>query len=172
MRIKAIQSDNSFLLPSFSYPFQLHAFVFSIFGSLIAPFGGFFASGFKRAFNIKDFGAIIPGHGGFTDRFDCQLFMSFFVYVYHSSFIEPHYEGNELEGEGYDDVDALTAAFGGGGSGVGGGGAGGFGRRRTGGVGGDAVGTSPLELVKRVLHLQAEDQMWLYERLAESLGTH
>jgi hypothetical protein len=34
----------------------------------VAPFGGFFASGFKRAFKIKDFGDAIPGHGGFTDR--------------------------------------------------------------------------------------------------------
>jgi phosphatidate cytidylyltransferase len=43
------------------------------FASLVAPFGGFFASGFKRAFNIKDFGDSIPGHGGMTDRMDCQL---------------------------------------------------------------------------------------------------
>jgi CDP-diglyceride synthetase len=35
--------------------------------------GGFFASGFKRAFKIKDFGDTIPGHGGFTDRMDCQV---------------------------------------------------------------------------------------------------
>lgn len=52
--------------------FQLHALVMAAFASLVAPFGGFFASGFKRAFNIKDFGDSIPGHGGLTDRFDCQ----------------------------------------------------------------------------------------------------
>jgi len=34
-------------------PFQLHACIFVIFASFIAPFGGFFASGFKRAFQIK-----------------------------------------------------------------------------------------------------------------------
>ncbi|KAL6999205.1 phosphatidate cytidylyltransferase [Sarracenia purpurea var. burkii] len=38
-----------------------------------SPFGGFFASGFKRAFKIKDFGNSISGHGGFTDRMDCQV---------------------------------------------------------------------------------------------------
>jgi hypothetical protein len=52
---------------------QLHALVMSFFASLISPFGGFFASGFKRAFKLKDFGDTIPGHGGLTDRFDCQV---------------------------------------------------------------------------------------------------
>ena len=35
------------------YPFLLHIFFMSIFASVIGPFGGFFASGFKRAFKIK-----------------------------------------------------------------------------------------------------------------------
>jgi hypothetical protein len=43
-----------------------------LFASIIAPFGGFFASGFKRAFKIKDFSDSIPGHGGITDKMDCQ----------------------------------------------------------------------------------------------------
>jgi phosphatidate cytidylyltransferase len=47
--------------------------VLSLFASVIAPFGGFFASGFKRGFKIKDFGNSIPGHGGMTDRMDCQV---------------------------------------------------------------------------------------------------
>ncbi|KAM0754603.1 hypothetical protein T439DRAFT_321638 [Meredithblackwellia eburnea MCA 4105] len=68
-------------------PFQLHAVVMAIFASLVAPFGGFFASGFKRAFNIKDFGASIPGHGGMTDRMDCQFLMGLFSYVYYASLI-------------------------------------------------------------------------------------
>jgi CDP-diglyceride synthetase len=53
-------------------PYQFHLLVMACFASLVAPFGGFFASGFKRAFNIKDFGSSIPGHGGMTDRMDCQ----------------------------------------------------------------------------------------------------
>ena len=44
----------------------------------MAPFGGFFASGFKRAFDIKDFGHSIPGHGGMTDRMDCQCVYALF----------------------------------------------------------------------------------------------
>lgn len=35
------------------YPMQFHSIVLSLFSSLIAPFGGFFASGFKRAFKVK-----------------------------------------------------------------------------------------------------------------------
>ena len=71
------------------------------FASIIAPFGGFFASGFKRAFKIKDFGDLIPGHGGlmgkisnmvsfynrFSDRFDCHYVMATFVNVYLFTFI-------------------------------------------------------------------------------------
>jgi len=68
-------------------PIQFHGMVLSLFASIIAPFGGFFASGFKRAFKIKDFGETIPGHGGVTDRMDCQLMMGVFVYAYHTTFI-------------------------------------------------------------------------------------
>jgi len=46
---------------------QFHSIALSLFCSLIAPFGGFFASGFKRAFKVKvkqssHSGMIIIGH--------------------------------------------------------------------------------------------------------------
>lgn len=69
------------------YPFLVHVFVLTMFASLIAPFGGFCASGFKRAFKMKDFGDTIPGHGGMMDRFDCQYLMATFVNVYIISFV-------------------------------------------------------------------------------------
>ncbi|XP_042030319.1 phosphatidate cytidylyltransferase 1-like isoform X2 [Salvia splendens] len=70
-------------------PVQWHALCLGFFASIIAPFGGFFASGFKRAFNIKDFGDSIPGHGGITDRMDCQMVMAVLAYIYHQSFVVP-----------------------------------------------------------------------------------
>ncbi|KAM3725382.1 Phosphatidate cytidylyltransferase [Dirofilaria immitis] len=70
------------------YPFLLHTVVMGLFASILGPFGGFFASGFKRAFKIKDFGDVIPGHGGLMDRFDCQLLMGTFVNVYIHTFIK------------------------------------------------------------------------------------
>lgn len=68
-------------------PIQWHSLVLSLFASLLSPFGGFFASGFKRAFKLKDFSDSIPGHGGVTDRMDCQFINGLFAYVYVSSFI-------------------------------------------------------------------------------------
>uniref|UniRef100_A0A0E0C7Y4 Phosphatidate cytidylyltransferase n=1 Tax=Oryza meridionalis TaxID=40149 RepID=A0A0E0C7Y4_9ORYZ len=77
-------------------PVQWHALALGLFASIIAPFGGFFASGFKRAFKIKDFGDSIPGHGGITDRMDCQMVMAVFAYIYHQSFISPQNYSVEL----------------------------------------------------------------------------
>lgn len=56
------------------------------FASAIAPFAGFVASVIKRAYGRKDFGTMLPGHGGFVDRLDCQLILAPFVYFYLSLF--------------------------------------------------------------------------------------
>lgn len=64
-----------------------HTFYIALFTSLLAPMGGFFASGFKRAINIKDFANTIPGHGGYTDRMDCQILVGIFTYIWLSIFV-------------------------------------------------------------------------------------
>lgn len=69
-------------------PVQLHAISLSLFASLVAPFGGFLASGIKRAYGIKDFDSIIPGHGGLMDRFDCQLIMALATWVHYNTFVK------------------------------------------------------------------------------------
>jgi len=59
-----------------------HALPLAAMTSLITPFGGLFASGFKRAHDQKDFGDLIPGHGGITDRMDCQMLNGLLVFAY------------------------------------------------------------------------------------------
>lgn len=66
---------------------HLHVFVLSLFASTVGPFGGFFASGLKRSIKIKDFSNLIPGHGGVSDRMDCQMIMGGFTYFYLSTFL-------------------------------------------------------------------------------------
>ena len=55
--------------------------VYGIIGGCCAVLGDLFASVIKRSFNVKDFGKLIPGHGGIMDRFDSVLFTAPFLYV-------------------------------------------------------------------------------------------
>lgn len=48
----------------------------------IAQLGDWAASAIKRSVGIKDFGHIIPGHGGLLDRIDSLLFVAPAVYFY------------------------------------------------------------------------------------------
>lgn len=49
--------------------------IISILLSVVSMFGDLSASIIKRNHNIKDFGKILPGHGGIMDRFDSFLFV-------------------------------------------------------------------------------------------------
>ena len=52
-------------------------FVFGLIGDLLV-------SRLKRSVNIKDSGTLLPGHGGFLDRFDSILIAGPMVYLYLS----------------------------------------------------------------------------------------
>lgn len=49
-------------------------------GGLISMVGDLAASGIKRDHKIKDYGKIIPGHGGIMDRFDSVIFTAPVIY--------------------------------------------------------------------------------------------
>lgn len=49
-------------------------------GALISMVGDLAASAIKRNQNIKDYGKLIPGHGGILDRFDSMMFTAPAIY--------------------------------------------------------------------------------------------
>lgn len=52
----------------------------SAIGAMISQVGDLAASAIKRNFGIKDYGKIIPGHGGVMDRFDSVVFTAPMIY--------------------------------------------------------------------------------------------
>lgn len=52
--------------------------------SAVGVLGDLSASVIKRQYNVKDFGNLMPGHGGVLDRFDSVLFVAPFIYVVFS----------------------------------------------------------------------------------------
>lgn len=55
--------------------------------AIFGTFGDLFESKLKRMANVKDSGSIMPGHGGFLDRFDSLLFAAPAVWVYVKLFM-------------------------------------------------------------------------------------
>lgn len=60
----------------------IHLLVMGVVGSIISIIGDLAASSIKRNVGIKDYGNIMPGHGGVLDRFDSILFVAPLIYYY------------------------------------------------------------------------------------------
>lgn len=73
----------SFLYPEGDLFYMSPKIVFALigaFGSIISQIGDLTASAIKRNHGIKDYGDLIPGHGGILDRFDSIIFVAPVVY--------------------------------------------------------------------------------------------
>lgn len=60
----------------------IHCIIIGVLGGIVSQFGDLTASIFKRKMGIKDYGNLIPGHGGILDRFDSVLFTAPIIYYY------------------------------------------------------------------------------------------
>ncbi|MBQ3793706.1 MAG: phosphatidate cytidylyltransferase [Lachnospiraceae bacterium] len=69
-------SDAGMAWYSFGVPFAMIGAI----GAMISMVGDLAASAIKREHEIKDYGTLIPGHGGIMDRFDSVIFTAPAVY--------------------------------------------------------------------------------------------
>jgi phosphatidate cytidylyltransferase len=63
----------------------LLAFTFII--CFLALCGDLFESFLKRKAHVKDSGHILPGHGGFLDRFDGIMFAALFFFIFKNQLV-------------------------------------------------------------------------------------
>jgi len=68
-----------------------HYVIIGLILSVVAQIGDLCASAMKRYCEVKDFGNMLPGHGGLIDRFDAYLLAVPVVYYYYVAFLLAHY---------------------------------------------------------------------------------
>ena len=69
---------NTYFFTNISY---IYIILISLLLSIIGQIGDFAASSIKRYNEIKDYGNLIPGHGGILDRIDSILFIAPVAYI-------------------------------------------------------------------------------------------
>lgn len=67
-------------IPDFKHP-QIVFPIICFFGAIVSQIGDLAASAIKRKVDIKDYGRLIPGHGGILDRFDSMIIVAPIMYI-------------------------------------------------------------------------------------------
>ncbi|HHW70178.1 MAG TPA: phosphatidate cytidylyltransferase [Clostridiales bacterium] len=65
----------------------IHYIIIGLLAGIFGQLGDLTASCIKRFCNVKDFGKILPGHGGIMDRFDSILFSLPIIFTYYFLFL-------------------------------------------------------------------------------------
>lgn len=76
-----------FVITDFDRDTILQWMTIAAIASIAGTIGDLLQSKLKRMANVKDSGHIMPGHGGFLDRFDSLLFATPFVWLYIQLFV-------------------------------------------------------------------------------------
>ena len=59
----------------------INVILISLCGALLSILGDLSFSVIKRSYSVKDYGDLIPGHGGILDRFDSVICFVPFLYI-------------------------------------------------------------------------------------------